>query len=285
MPIDASALGRAMPEVSDHIAMAPTTLSAGRSQVTPPLVRFEQVSLDYEGRNGTTRAIDNLSLDLPEGSFTCVVGRSGCGKTTLLHLLAGLIRPTRGVVRLRGAEVDGCDKDRGVVFQSANALLPWMNVEDNVAIGLRMAGMPATERRVVVGELLELLGLSEFNKHRTYELSGGMQQRVAIGRVLAMKPAILLMDEPFGALDALTRTMLQNTLREIWQEKRFTALFITHNVEEALLLGTNVVVMAGHPGGIKSQIHVPDEVHDGSAEQTLKLSEMEDEVLSLVMSA
>jgi ABC-type nitrate/sulfonate/bicarbonate transport system ATPase subunit len=254
----------------------------GAAAAAGPLVSFSGVAVEYSGRRGVTRAIENVSLDLEQGSFTCVVGRSGCGKTTLLHLLAGLLKPTRGTVTLRGKPISGCDKDRGMVFQSTSALLPWLNVSDNIGIGLRMAGMPKAQRQAVVDELLGLLDLSDFRDHRIYELSGGMQQRVAIGRVLAMEPEILLMDEPFGALDALTRTMLQDSLREIWRAKRFTAMFITHNVEEALTLGTDVVVMGDRPGHIRSRISVPG---DDTADRKARLASMQEDVLARVMSA
>jgi ABC-type nitrate/sulfonate/bicarbonate transport system ATPase subunit len=161
-------------------------------------------------------------------------------------------------------------------------LLPWLSVSANIGLGLRMAGMRKKERRAKVDSLLELLTLSEFRDHRIYELSGGMQQRVAIGRVLAMEPAILLMDEPFGALDALTRTVLQDNLRDIWRKERFTSLFITHNVEEALALGTEVVVMGGRPGRIRAIVPVPDE---NTPDRPARLLAMKEEVLALVMSA
>jgi ABC-type nitrate/sulfonate/bicarbonate transport system, ATPase component len=255
---------------------------ADRQQIDTPLVQFDNVTVEYVGRRSVTRAIHGVNLELAEGSFTCVVGRSGCGKTTLLHLLAGLLKPSRGAVMLRGSEVMGCDRERGVVFQSTSALLPWLNVSENIGLGLRMAGMSRKEREAPVDALLEVLGLTEFRNHRIYELSGGMQQRVAIGRVLAMEPEILLMDEPFGALDALTRSALQENLREIWRLRRFTALFITHNVEEALALGTQVVVMGGRPGRIRSVISVPDEE---TPDRATRLLSMKEEVLALVMSA
>lgn len=256
--------------------------SASEMQRVQPLVRFQSVALEYARRGTITKAIESVDLDLAEGSFTCVVGRSGCGKTTLLHLLAGLLEPTHGAVTLRGSKIDGCDRERGVVFQSTNALLPWLSVSDNIGLGLRMAGVRKKDRQPTVDSLLELLTLTEFRDHRIYELSGGMQQRVAIGRVLAMEPAILLMDEPFGALDALTRTMLQDNLREIWRKERFTALFITHNVEEALALGTEVVVMGGRPGRIRAVLPVP---HEKAPDRPARLLAMKEEVLALVMSA
>jgi len=227
--------------------------------------------------------VSGIDLSLKRGSFTCIVGRSGCGKTTLLNLLAGFLRPTAGSLRLDGSEIVGCGRDRGVVFQSTNALLPWLTVAQNVELGLKIARVSQHDRAKRTKDILEMLDLGHYADSPIYQLSGGMQQRVAIGRALVMDPEILLMDEPFGALDALTRTVLQRELLDIWRRQRFTGFFITHSVEEALILGTEVVVMSGSPGRIKERIQVPDDDNFQRQIDNPKFADLEKEVLRLVM--
>jgi taurine transport system ATP-binding protein len=192
-------------------------------------------------------ALGPVDLEIDAGELVCIVGPSGCGKTTLLHLLAGFHEPTEGTLAVAGAPVAGPSPTRGVVFQQPN-LYPWLTVRGNVGFGLRMRRVKRAERRVEVDRWLEVVGLDGFGDHRPYELSGGMQQRCQIARVLANDPELILMDEPFGALDALTRERMQLELLRIWAAAQRTVVFITHSVDEAVLLGTRVLVMSPRPG-------------------------------------
>ena len=194
-------------------------------------------------------ALDRVDLTIEPGEFVTLAGPSGCGKTTLLRLLAGFMPPSEGTVSVEGNTIRGPGEDRGVVFQQPT-LFPWRSVHGNVELGPRLRGVPARERRAVADEFLRLVGLADFADHRPYELSGGMQQRCQIARVLANEPDIVLMDEPFGALDALTRERLQEELLEIWRATGRTILFITHSVDEAVFLGSRVLVMSPRPGRI-----------------------------------
>jgi ABC-type nitrate/sulfonate/bicarbonate transport system ATPase subunit len=214
------------------------------------------VSHTYRGRDGDVPALGGVDLDIEPGEFVVLVGPSGCGKSTLLGLLAGFLKPTRGTVEVGGAPVAGPAPERGVVFQQPN-LYPWMSVRENVALGPRLRGASKAERHAQADRFLELVGLAEFARAAPYELSGGMQQRCQIARVLANDPALMLLDEPFGALDALTRERLQDELRRIWQGTGKSALFITHSVEEAVYLGTRVLVMSPRPGRIVLDEPVP----------------------------
>jgi NitT/TauT family transport system ATP-binding protein len=195
-------------------------------------------------------------MSIREGEFVCVVGPSGCGKSTLLNLIAGLDRPSDGEMMFDGRPLKGWGADRVVVFQEA-ALYPWLNVRANVEFGLKMKRVGRRERRATADRYLELVNLRSFEKAFVHELSGGMKQRVQLARALAVEPRMLLMDEPFAALDAQTRDVLQGELQEIWQRTGATILFITHNVREAALLGDRVVVMTPGPGRIKVEISVP----------------------------
>ena len=214
--------------------------------------RFEEVSKCFGSGPDAVQALDPLTLDLAENAFLCLVGPSGCGKSTLLNLLAGFDVPTTGRVLMDGRLVTGPDPKRGVVFQQG-ALFTWMNVTENVAFGPRATGKSAAEAIRVAARYIEMVGLGGFAKRYPYELSGGMQQRVGIARALANDPEILLMDEPFAALDAQTRELLQEEIKRIWQETRKTVLWITHSIEEALFLATEVVVMSARPGRIKAR--------------------------------
>lgn len=200
-------------------------------------------------------ALDGIDLEIGEDEFLTILGPSGCGKSTLLNIIAGFDHPTDGEIRLDGEIISKPGPDRGVVFQEY-ALFPWLNAAENIEFGLRERGVPKAEREARVQEQITLVGLRGFGNRFPHELSGGMRQRVALARVLVNDPKMLLMDEPFAALDAQTRTIMQNELLRVWSAERRTALFITHNIEEAVLLGDRVVVMTACPGRIKDIVTV-----------------------------
>ncbi len=201
-------------------------------------------------------ALKGVSLELAEGELMSVLGPSGCGKTTLLNIIAGFLAPTSGQVVLNGHEVTGPGPERGMVFQQG-ALFEWMSVRKNVGFGPAMKGVPAAKIKQRVDELLEIVGLHDFGEKAVYELSGGMQQRVALARCLANDPDVILMDEPLGALDALTREKMQGLVLKLWKETGKTIILITHSVEEALLLGERLLVMAPRPGRIHKEYRLP----------------------------
>jgi len=227
----------------------------------PPAPQKESIALSgvfrsYANSRGSfTPALQNIDLEIEQGEFVCIVGPSGCGKSTLLHLLAGLDRPTTGEITVDGNPVQGPGTDRILLFQELG-LFPWLTVRQNVEFGLKMAGMPRDERRDSARRYLRMVHLSHFEDHYIHQLSGGMKQRVALARSLALQPKILLMDEPFAALDAQTRDMLHDELERIWKETAPTIVFVTHNVREAVRLGDRVLLMSFRPGRIKSQFQV-----------------------------
>ena len=218
---------------------------------TGPILSLRNLTKVFPGRGqqAPVHALDDVDLDQAEGEFLAVMGPSGCGKTTLLNIAAGFERPDRGTCDVRGRQVVGTGPDRGMVFQEY-ALFPWMTVERNLTFAMRAAGKWSREAPAVVARILERMGLAQFRGAYPKQLSGGMRQRLAIARILAIDSPIMLMDEPFGALDALTRSLLQADLVALWQETRKTILFITHSVDEALFLAERVVVMTPRPGRI-----------------------------------
>jgi len=219
-------------------------------------IRFENVGKVFEARGTTVTALDGISLEVRAGEFLVIVGPSGCGKSTLLDLLGGLAAPTSGRILVDGKPVTGPGLDRGVVFQQY-ALLPWRTAQGNVEFGLEAKHVPRRERAERAREYLDLVGLHGFHDRYPHELSGGMKQRVAIARSLAFDPEVLLMDEPFAALDAQTREGLQDELLRIWEQTGKTVVFITHGIEEAVYLGQRVAVMTWRPGRVKRVVDVP----------------------------
>jgi len=232
-------------QMSPHAAL-PADAATG-----VPKVRFDRITKCFGKGAEAVQALEPVTLDIAEGAFTCLLGPSGCGKSTLLNILAGFERPTAGEVFMDGQPVQGPDPRRGVVFQQG-ALFTWMNVRDNVAFGPLATGKSQAEAGRIADRFLEMVGLAGFARRYPYELSGGMQQRVGIARALANDPEILLMDEPFAALDAQTRELLQEEIKRIWHETRKTVLWITHSIDEALFLATDIAVMSARPGRIKA---------------------------------
>jgi len=228
---------------------------AGEERSLTPKVVIKDVKKIYEGRNGPVVALNGADLDIRDNEFICVVGPSGCGKSTLLNILAGLLEPTSGQVLVDGKPVEGTSVDRGVVFQQY-ALFPWLTVKKNVEFGLKLQNKSKQECEQIAMKYIKMVGLDKFTNAYPKELSGGMKQRVAIARAYAVNPSLLLMDEPFGALDAQTRTQLQTELLKTWEEEQKTCFFITHDVEEAILLASRVVVMSARPGRIKEVIDI-----------------------------
>jgi NitT/TauT family transport system ATP-binding protein len=251
--------------------------------------RKESISLSgvfrsYANSNGSrTPALQNIDLEIEQGEFVCIVGPSGCGKSTLLHLLAGLDRPTTGCVTVDGAIVTGPGTDRILLFQELG-LFPWLTVRQNVEFGMKMSGMPKQERTDRARFFLRMVHLSHFEDHYIHQLSGGMKQRVALARSLTLKPKILLMDEPFAALDAQTRDLLHDELERVWKETSPTIVFVTHNVREAVRLGDRVLLMSFRPGRIKKEFEIdlqrPRHVEDSDVAQLSKeiLGQLREEI-------
>ncbi|MGB1096944.1 MAG: taurine ABC transporter ATP-binding protein [Paracoccaceae bacterium] len=218
---------------------------------------IDNISMRFDLPNGgSVQALQDVSLDLKAGELMSVLGPSGCGKTTLLNIIAGFLTATNGQIILNGEKVTGPSAERGMVFQQG-ALFEWMNVRDNVGFGPKMKGVRPSDARETVDHLLDIVGLQDFKEKAIYELSGGMQQRVALARCLANDPDVILMDEPLGALDALTREKMQSLVLKLWKETGKTIILITHSVEEALLLGERLLVMAPRPGRIHKEYRLP----------------------------
>jgi NitT/TauT family transport system ATP-binding protein len=221
-----------------------------------PKLELQDVSLSYKTETGVRLlALDRINLQVRQGEFLCLVGPSGCGKSTLLHLIAGLHRPTSGTVLVNERPVTDPGTDRILIFQE-HGLFPWLTVGENIEFGMKMKGIGKAEREEKTEKYLRLVHLSKFKKSRPHQLSGGMRQRVAIARALAAEPDVLLMDEPFAALDAQTRDLLHDELERIWAETGRTILFVTHNVREAVRLGDRVVLLSFRPGRVKTEFEV-----------------------------
>ena len=221
-----------------------------------PHIEVHNVSLIYDTPAGEVPGVAGVSFDIEASEFLCIVGPSGCGKSTLLNVIAGFLAPTVGEIRIGGKPVTGHGLDRGVVFQDFAQLFPWRTALGNVTFGLEMKGMGKAEREAIALEQLKLVKLEQFVAAYPHHLSGGMQQRVAIARALAYNPSVLLMDEPFAALDALTRDDMQRLLADVWRETRKTVVYVTHNVAEAVYLADRVVVMTPHPGTLKTEVAI-----------------------------
>jgi NitT/TauT family transport system ATP-binding protein len=221
-----------------------------------PHIEAANVWLLYDTPSGQVCALEDVSFGIEASQFLCIVGPSGCGKSSLLNIIAGFLAPTSGEVRIGGAPVAGHGLDRGVVFQDFAQLFPWRTALGNVTFGLEMKGIGRSEREDIARAQLALVKLEKFAQSYPHHLSGGMQQRVAIARALAYNPAVLLMDEPFAALDALTRDEMQRLLADVWQKTRKTVVYVTHNVAEAVYLADRVLVMTAHPGKVKAAVPI-----------------------------
>lgn len=215
----------------------------------------EHIDKIYISGKKRTKAIEDVSIDIQDNDFVCIVGPSGCGKSTLLRMLAGLDFPSEGKIIVNDRKVTGPGSDRGMVFQTYT-LFPWMSVEDNIKFGLKIKKMPKDEQKEIADRYLDIIGLKKFAKSYPKELSGGMKQRVAIARALANQPEVLLMDEPFGALDPHTKSMMQLLMREIWEKEHPTVVFITHDIDEAVFLANKIYVMSARPGKIIKEVNV-----------------------------
>jgi NitT/TauT family transport system ATP-binding protein len=251
-------------------------------------IEFQQVGKVFGSRKRSvepTRALDDVNFTIGRGEFCSVIGPSGCGKSTLLRILDGLVPADEGQVLVDGVPVDGPGPDRAMVFQHFN-LMPWRTVLKNVEFGLEVRGIPAAERKETAKRYLELFGLGQFEQHFPSQLSGGMQQRVGLARALAVDCSILLMDEPFGALDAQTKMLMQLELAKIWHEDRRTVLFVTHDIEEAVFLSDRIVVMSARPGRIATIVDVPfDRPRDERLRATPEFARVKDEIWQLLKKA
>lgn len=237
---------------------APTPVPDGMpldAHVANSKIRANHIDKRFETKKGVTTALKDVTVDIQDNDFVCVVGPSGCGKSTLLRMLAGLDFPSEGSIVIDDREVTGPGPDRGMVFQTYT-LFPWMTVEDNIKFGLKIKKLPREEQDAIAARYLKVIGLEKFAKAYPKELSGGMKQRVAIARALANKPEVLLMDEPFGALDPHTKSMMQLLMREIWETEHPTVVFITHDIDEAVFLANKIYVMSARPGRVIKEVGV-----------------------------
>jgi NitT/TauT family transport system ATP-binding protein len=243
--------------MTTDIRTAPVPAAAS-SSTQPVRIRFEGVSVDYPTAHGPMRVLDNVSYEVRNGEFVSIIGPSGCGKTTMMNIVGGFVQPTQGRVLLDGKPIQGPGPDRGVIFQEYG-IFPWLTVRQNIEFGLKLSSskVSAAERDDITERYMRLMGLSDFGKHYPKHLSGGMRQRLALARAYAVRPAFLLMDEPFGALDSQTRTAMQDLLLEVLQTEGKTVMLITHSVEEAIYLSSRIVVVTARPARIRTVIDVP----------------------------
>ena len=245
-------------------------------------LRIHHVSKVFEQKGQQVTALEDTHFDVREGEFVTILGPSGCGKSTLLKIIAGLTEPSSGYVMLNNQRISGPGADRGMVFQ-AYTLFPWLTVQENIAFGLKLKGVPKTQRQEIVHHYLDLIGLGGFGSMYPSSLSGGMKQRVAIARALANDPDVLLMDEPFGALDAQTRTVMQELLLEVWEKSHKTILFVTHDIDEAIFMGDRVYVMTARPGRLKAEIPIPiPRPREFSVKTTREFMQLKAEILDLI---
>ena len=248
-------------------------------------LELRSISKTFHTRRGNTYALQEITAEVASGEFVCLLGPSGCGKSTLLNIIAGLEQPDAGAVLIDDQPVSGPGRDRVMIFQEA-ALFPWLNVRDNVTFGLKVAGLPRSEQLAIADRYLERVGLHGFEKAYVHEISGGMKQRVALARALALDPQVLLMDEPFAALDAQTRDLLHIELQDIWLQSGKTIIFVTHNVREALVLGDRVLLMSARPGRIKRefrcQLARPRQIEDHALVDEARevLADLREEVMA-----
>ena len=246
---------------------------------------FDRVSMEFPSTHGPMRVVDDVSYEIADGAFVAIIGPSGCGKTTMMNMVAGFVQPTRGRVLLDGKPIAGPGPDRGVIFQEYG-VFPWLTVRQNIAFGLRLAAnrVTASERNDICTRYMALMGLTDFADAWPKMLSGGMRQRLALARAYAVRPHFLLMDEPFGALDAQTRTAMQDLLLQVLQAEGKTVMLITHSVEEAIYLASRIVVMSARPTRIREQITVPFPYpRSESVHETREFNELRSHVRDLVM--
>lgn len=268
VPVTPRLAAATLPDVADELDQPSTETAA---------LRISNVEKTYQLRGSALRVLDNISLDVYPGEFVSIVGASGCGKSTLLRLIAGLDKQFGGNIAYLGKAITGTDLGRGIVFQE-HRLFPWLTVEENIALAFSATDVPKTERAQRVQAQIDVVGLRNFEKAYPHQISGGMSQRVAIARALVLRPKLLLLDEPFGALDALTRLKLQQELQRLWEHEGLTTILVTHDVEEAVFLGDRIVVMESHPGRIKRIVPVKlPRPRDRSA---LKFQQIKADILS-----
>jgi NitT/TauT family transport system ATP-binding protein len=254
--------------------MLPMANIAQTESAQPIKIEAKDIRKVYGGKKSSFLALDSVSFDVRENEFVSFVGPSGCGKSTLLRILAGLEEADEGTLQISGKDIDGPGADRGMVFQSYT-LFPWLTVRENIEFGLTLKKVPLFEKRHIADHFMELVKLTKFARSYPKELSGGMKQRVAIARALANNPEVLLMDEPFGALDPQTKHAMQEMLLEIWEREKTTVVFITHDIEEAIFLSQRIYVMQAHPGRIKQAVSIPvglrEQAHVKDSDVFLKL--------------
>ena len=263
----------------------PAANPAAKRASARPRITFDRVSVQFPTRNGSIRVVDDVSYDIRDREFVSVIGPSGCGKTTMMNIVAGFMTPTAGSVLLDGKPITGPGPDRGVMFQEYG-VFPWLSVRDNIAFGLTLAAnrVDAGEREAIVARYMQLMGLADFADAWPRMLSGGMRQRLALARAYAVRPQFLLMDEPFGALDAQTRTAMQDLLLDVLQAEGKTVMLITHSVEEAIYLSSRIVVMSARPTRIREIVDVPFAYpRNESLHETPTFNELRSHVRALVM--